>query len=386
MVTAGVYMVARLSPLFVHVPEAQLVIAVIGGGTALLAALIALTQHDLKRILAYSTVSQLGLMFLALGSGSGSSTLLAIAAIAAMFHLFAHAFFKALLFLGAGSVMHAMGNVIDIRRFGGLRHVMPVTHWTFFIGALALAGIPPLSGFWTKDEILAVVGEAAADGHESFRTYYAVLQYVAMLVSLLTAFYTFRAYFKTFWGETKIPTEAGQHAHESPMVMTLPLVVLATCAAIVGIVLGPTHAFFHYVGHAPGLSGAEVPGMSWGIMATGTMLGLLGILLAWYCYVRRPDVVTNLALQFPRAYLLSLHKFFIDEIYARFIVRPTEGVAADAGAFDKSIIDQAVDVVGRVPAQVGRLFRPWQTGLIQSYAAIMFLGVTLLAAAILFAG
>jgi NADH-quinone oxidoreductase subunit L len=263
---------------------------------------------------------------------------------------------------------------------------MPVTHWTFLIGGLALAGIPPLSGFWSKDEILAVVGDAAANGHESFRTYYAVLQYVAMLVSLLTAFYTFRAYFKTFWGETKIPTEAGQHAHESPAVMTLPLVVLATCATIVGVALGPTHVFFHYVGHAPGLGGAKVPEMSWAVMATGTMLGLLGILLAWYGYVRRPDVVTNLALQFPRAYLLSLHKFFIDEIYARFIVRPTEGVAADAGAFDKSIIDQAVDVVGRVPAHIGRLFRPWQTGLIQSYAAIMFLGVTLLAAAILFAG
>jgi NADH-quinone oxidoreductase subunit L len=386
MVTAGVYMVARLSPVFVHVPEAQLVVAVIGGGTALLAALIALTQHDLKRILAYSTVSQLGLMFLALGSGSGSSTLLAIAGIAAMFHLFAHAFFKALLFLGAGSVMHAMGNVIDIRRFGGLRRVMPVTHWTFLIGALALAGIPPLSGFWSKDEILAVVGEAAAHGHESFRSYYAALQYVAMLVSLLTAFYTFRAYFKTFWGETKIPTEAGHHAHESPRVMAWPLIALAICAALAGLVLGPSHVFFHYLEHAPGLGGAKPHPLPWTVMATATMLGLLGILLAWYFYLRRPDLPTNVARQFPRAYLLSLHKFFIDEVYSRFLVRPVEGVATDAGAFDKSIIDEAVDVVGRVPARIGRWFRQWQTGLIQSYAAIMFLGVTLLAAVILFVG
>ncbi|MEX2316018.1 MAG: NADH-quinone oxidoreductase subunit L [Pirellulales bacterium] len=384
MVTAGVYMVARLSPLFVLLPTAQLVIACIGGGTALLAALIALTQHDLKRILAYSTVSQLGLMFLALGSGAGNENLLAIATIAALFHLFAHAFFKALLFLGAGSVMHAMGNVIDIRRFSGLRRVVPVTHWTFLIGCLALAGIPPLSGFWSKDEILAVVGEAAQHGHVDYRGYYAALQYVAMLVSLLTAFYTFRAYFKTFWGETKIPKEAGQHAHESPRVMTWPLIALAACAALVGLALGPTHLFFHFLEHTRGLDAAEPPHMSPPVMAIGTMLGLLGILLAWFFYVRRPGLPVRLALQFPRSYMASLHKFFIDEIYARLIVRPVEGLAADSSAFDKSAIDRAVDVVGTLPSYLGRGLRQWQSGLIQSYAAIMFLGVTVLAALIFF--
>src|SRR5882672_1521059 len=154
MVTAGVYMVARFMPLFRLVPHVLVVVAIIGAFTALLAAFIALTQTDLKRVLAYSTISQLGYMFLALGSGVGN--LAAAAVVAAIFHLFTHAFFKALLFLSAGSVMHAMGNVIDMRRFSGLRHVLPTTHWTFLCGALALAGCPPLAGFWSKDEILAV--------------------------------------------------------------------------------------------------------------------------------------------------------------------------------------------------------------------------------------
>jgi NADH-quinone oxidoreductase subunit L len=386
MVTAGVYMIARLSPMLVHVPVVQLVVAIIGAGTALLAALIALTQHDLKRILAYSTVSQLGLMFLALGSGSGNAALLSFAGIAALFHLFSHAFFKALLFLGAGSVMHAMGNVIDIRRFGGLRKVMPVTHWTFLVGALALAGIPPLSGFWSKDEILAVVDEAASHGFEGYRNYYAILQNVALLVSLLTAFYTFRAYFKTFWGDTKIPKEAGHHAHESPRIMTVPLIVLAVCAALVGLLLGPTHRFFHYLGHTPGLDAAKPHPMSLSVAATGTMVGVLGILLAWYFYLRRPGLAVNLSLQFPRAYLLSLHKFFLDEIYYRIFVRPVESMAAESSGFDKSVIDWTVDFVGSLPGRVGKGLREWQTGLVQSYAAVMFMGVAVLAALVLFIG
>ncbi len=382
MVTAGVYMVTRLSPLFVEVPLAQAIVAGIGGGTALLAALIALTQFDLKRILAYSTVSQLGLMFLALGSGAGMAELTAIAGIAAMFHLFTHAFFKALLFLGAGSVMHAMGNVIDIRRFGGLRPVMPVTHWTFLVGAIALAGIFPLAGFWSKDEILAELGEAAT--HSPYPRYYAVLQYVALIVSVLTAFYAFRAYFMTFWGETRIPKEAGHHAHESPRVMTVPLVVLAVCAALLGIVLGPTHYFFHYLGHTQGLDGAEPHPLSATVMVMGTMAGLIGVAIAWWFYVRQPGSVDTLAARLPQAYNLSLHKFFIDEIYGRFIVRPLLWLARRCGVFDNGAIDWAVDWVGGLPAIVGSWLRQWQTGLIQSYAAIMFMGVTVLAAIILF--
>jgi NADH-quinone oxidoreductase subunit L len=383
MVTAGVYMVARFSPVMVHVPEAQLIVAIIGAGTALLAALIALTQHDLKRILAYSTVSQLGLMFLALGSGIEEHHLLPIGVIAALFHLFAHAFFKALLFLGAGSVMHAMGNVIDIRHFGGLRRLMPVTHWTFLVGALALAGVHPLSGFWSKDEILAVVGAAAAYS-ERYGIYYGVLQYVAILVSLLTAFYTFRAYFKTFWGETKIPKEAGHHAHESPSLMTWPLIVLAVCAAVVGVALGPTHLFFDYVRNTRGLEGGQAHAASVHVMVVGSMMAAIGIIIAWYLYVRRPGSAAAFSLQFPRAYVWSLHKFFIDEFYGRVVVRPVENLAADSGAFDKSVIDRAVDLVGAVPEFIGRWFRQWQNGLVQSYAALMFMGVALLAVLVLF--
>src|SRR5262245_9036375 len=200
MVTAGVYLVARCTPLFGISPDAQIVVAVIGGFTALLAALIAVTQTDLKRVLAYSTISQLGYMFLALGSGVQEHRLAALAVAAAIFHLVTHAFFKALLFLGAGSVMHAMGDVIDMRRFSGLRRLLPITHVTFLCGAAALAGFPVIfSGFWSKDEILAVTWDAARGGEHAL--VYMVLFVCALGTAGLTAFYTFRAYFMTFWGE-----------------------------------------------------------------------------------------------------------------------------------------------------------------------------------------
>src|SRR5262249_24406554 len=198
MVTAGVYLLARCAPLFVLSPTAQVVVTLIGGLTALLAALIAIAQSDLKRVLAYSTVSQLGFMFMALGCGGTVAPSLAVAA--AIFHLFTHAFFKALLFLASGSVMHAMGDVIDMRKFGGLRRLMPVTHWTFLCGTAALAGIPILSGFWSKDAILESLNGAAVAGTPNAGVYWFVLV-VALLTAGLTAFYAFRAYFLTFWGE-----------------------------------------------------------------------------------------------------------------------------------------------------------------------------------------
>src|SRR5690606_7117336 len=244
MVTAGVYMVTRCSPLYMASPDAQLVVACIGGLTALIAGLNAPTQVDLKRLMAYSTVSQLGYMFLGLGVGTFAGIT------AGMFHLFTHAFFKALLFLGAGSVMHAMGNVIDMRRFGGLRHIMPITHWTFLAGCLALAGIVPLAGFWSKDAILGAVhdrvhelahheaehasssddllfvqhvaGEseaASARGpwylwsDETAANVYQLLYWVAVFTAGLTAFYTFRAFYMTFYGEQQVPAEAAGHAH-----------------------------------------------------------------------------------------------------------------------------------------------------------------------------
>ncbi len=254
MVTAGVYLVARCTPLFILSPEAQLVVGCIGCFTALLAALIALTQNDLKRVLAYSTLSQLGYMFLALGCAVASNPLesegnglVNVAVVAAIFHLCTHAFFKALLFLSAGSVMHAMGGVIDMRRFGGLKKIMPLTHIGFLSGALALAGVPPFSGFWSKDEILGSALAASAISGQ-YGTIYRVLLGVGVFTAGLTGFYTFRAYFLTFQGAEKIPHEAGHHAHESPPVMTVPLLVLSAFALFVGLALGPTHLFANFLG------------------------------------------------------------------------------------------------------------------------------------------
>jgi NADH-quinone oxidoreductase subunit L len=271
MVTAGVYMVARCAPLFAVAPTAQLVVALVGGLTALMAALIALTQFDLKRVLAYSTISQLGYMFLALGAGTFSGVT------GGMYHLFTHAFFKALLFLGAGSVMHAMGGVIDMRQLGGLSRLMPWTHATFLVGCLALAGVFPLAGFWSKDAVLAAVhdrqhallhelearqegakaqgradaahpepagpaghgGSLAAWSTDALRQAEWVYRWLyrgALLTALLTALYTFRAYCLTFHGPLKVPPQAGHHAGESPPVMVWPLVLLAVGSALAGLV------------------------------------------------------------------------------------------------------------------------------------------------------
>ena len=334
MVTAGVYMVTRCTPLFMASPEAQLTVACVGAFTALLAGLIAMTQYDLKRVLAYSTVSQLGYMFLALGTGT-------VAGISAgMFHLFTHAFFKALLFLGAGSVMHAMGNVIDMRRFGGLRSLMPTTHATFMIGCLALAGFPLLSGFFSKDSIVAAVHDRAAtikqhieehgsdrndsDGdHEShdvngaqqpavgglgmlatlshdqlhrFEKVYHWLYLSAMFTAFLTAFYTFRAFYMTFYGKEVIPHEAGHHAHESPPMMAWPLIVLAVCAAIVGFALDRTiidgpNSFGTFLLQTPSLADGAAAAtfkpfeFHKNVAGTSGAIAIVAILLATYMYL-----------------------------------------------------------------------------------------------------
>ncbi|MDP6445284.1 MAG: NADH-quinone oxidoreductase subunit L, partial [Pirellulaceae bacterium] len=332
MVTAGVYMVTRCTPLFMVSPTAQLVVASIGGFTALLAGLIALTQWDLKRVLAYSTISQLGYMFLALGVG----TMAGISA--GMFHLFTHAFFKALLFLGSGSVMHAMGNVIDMRQFGGLRKLMPYTHATFLVGCLALAGVFPLAGFWSKDGIVASVHDrvheleheleqrhehpvSAVDavegdvGHASplagladeqlaqYAWVYHLLYYGAMFTAFLTAFYTFRAFLLTFYGEEKTPSAAGSHAHESPLSMTGPLIALAVCAALAGLALdqtaapdylrgdAPPHRFADFLGSTPQLHDglvAATPALDKfhvDVAGRSTLVAFIGIALALYLYL-----------------------------------------------------------------------------------------------------
>jgi NADH-quinone oxidoreductase subunit L len=381
MVTAGGYLIARCTPIFILAPDAQATVAVIGGFTALLAALIALTQNDLKRVLAYSTISQLGYMFMALGSatlGNGERTLVGFAVTAAIFHLFTHAFFKALLFLSAGSVMHAMGGVIDMRRIGGLRKVMPVTHWTFLCGALALSAFPLFSGFWSKDEILTAVLAASGEGHPH-RTLYLAVFATGLLTAALTSFYTFRGYFLTFWGDVKIPHEAGHHAHESPKVMTIPLIILALGATVLGFINAEplTSWFSHHMGGVDFLNGGhEVEVSKALVMSVSIATGLLGIGLAYFMYRVQPAAPAQLAARFPALYQLSLNKFHFDELYYFFIVRPIFVLAEISRVGDLYLVDKLVDIVGGAPQGLGRLFRPIQNGLVQFYALAMALGVT----------
>ncbi len=372
MVTAGVYLLARATPLFVLAPTAQMAVAGVGATTALIAALIALTQNDLKRVLAYSTVSQLGYMFMALGAGVGGAEAATVAATAGMFHLFTHAFFKALLFLAAGSVMHSMGDVIDMRRFGGLRKALPITHWTFLCGAIALAGIPPLSGFWSKDDILAVL--AAAGENSSHGTYFGVIQLVATATALLTAFYTFRAYFMTFWGAERFPDEAGHHPHDAPPVMAWPLRILAVSALGVGIVFGPTELFAEYLHHTPGHVAVESHGLHRDIMLLSSIMGFVGFALAWLFYLRSPSIPESLARALDPLYTLSLNKFYLDEIFYRILVAPLRGLAWLSYWFDRMVVDRIVDGVGMVPVVLSRVPVFVHNGLVSTYSLVMLGG------------
>jgi NADH-quinone oxidoreductase subunit L len=301
---------------------------------------------------------------------------------ASMFHLFTHAFFKALLFLAAGSVMHAMGDVIDMRRFSGLRKVMPVTHWTFLIGALALAGLPPFSGFWSKDEI---VGAAFDAGHHSvYGGIYFVLFIAAMVTAFLTAFYTFRAYFLTFWGDVRVPEEAGGHAHESSPVMTVPLIILAVFAAGVGAVLAlpPFSLFGNFLLRTPGLVKVPEATPAYLLMGVSAVVAAAGIGLAWWMYVRQPGAAAEVAQTIRPAYMLSSNKFFVDELYSYFLVKPVMGFARFLRILDLQVLDGIVDLIGNVPRLIGVLFWPIQNGLVQYYALLMLLGLTVFLLAI----
>lgn len=385
MVTAGVYMVARCMPLFAVAPDAQYVVAVIGGVTALLGAIIAVTQTDLKRILAYSTISHLGYMFLALGTG----TLVGVTA--AMFHLMTHAFFKALLFLGAGSVMHAMGGVIDIRQLGGLRHRLPVTHWTFLFGCLAIVGVFPFAGFWSKDAILLALQQRAGQG--SGMEMYGMLFATATLGILLIDFYMFRPYFMTFFGAERIPPEAAGHAHESPGTMTGPLVVLAFGSLTVGAYFEWTHGFAQFLAATQSLAYLSAQAaepvveageqMHIGIMST--VLTLVGIAMAATLYLGSGKNVARLTrlMNVFGLYSLSFGKFFFDPIYTLLVVWPLLGVARLSAWFDQHVIDGLVDLCGRMPKMFGAVLRPAQNGLVQFYALAMMLGLLLLMGALL---
>jgi len=377
MVTAGVYMVARCMPLFAASPDALEVVAVIGGVTALLGGAIAVTQTDLKRILAYSTISQLGYMFLALGAGG------LLGATAGMFHLVTHAFFKALLFLAAGSVMHAMGGVIDIRRLGGLWRRMPWTHATFLVGCLALAGVFPFAGFFSKDEILAAVQQQA-----SHRALFGVLYAIGLATAFLTAFYAFRAFFCTFHGQERIPEEAGEHAHEAPPSMTGPLVALAAGSLVVGAWFWMTGGLTRFLAQSPSLAflaagAVEAPETHGGaalVALLSTALALAGIAAAWYLYVISPGTLARLTrvMQAVGLYGLSYGKFFFDQIYAMLIVWPLEGIARLCYQADRYLIDTLVDLVGLVPKALGAGLRSLQGGMIQFYALAMALGLLVL--------
>lgn len=372
MVTAGIYLVARCTPLFEFAPLVQLTVTGTGAITAALAALIALTQTDLKRVLAYSTVSQLGFMFMALGCGAAGAELVTPAVTAGMFHLFTHAFFKALLFLAAGSVMHAMGDVIDMRRFSGLKRALPITHWTFLVGAAALAGVPLLAGFWSKDEILAVLIAAAKTSQ--YGLFFGIVLVVASLTALLTAFYTFRAYFMTFCGPEKFPEEAGHHPHEATPIMAWPLRILAVSALLIGLAVGPTHLFAGYLQRTTGLTPVEGH-FHLDVMALSVFIATTGIGLAWMLYVAMPTVPAKIATVLKPFYALSQGKFFLDEILLVLVVFPLRAIAWLSTLFDRLVIDGLIDGVARVPRTLSDRLKGLQGGPVTAYAGVMWIGM-----------
>jgi NADH-quinone oxidoreductase subunit L len=374
MVTAGVYMVARCGVIFTASVGVMTLVATIGAVTALFSATIALAQYDMKRILAYSTISQLGYMFLALGVYAADS---------AIFHLYTHAFFKALLFLGAGSVMHAMGGIIDVRRFGGLRRLMPVTFATFLIGSLALAGFPLLAGFWSKDEII-----------HAAMTQQPVLGALALLTAVLTAFYTFRMVYLAFWGEQRVP--AGVHAHESGGWMLFSLVLLSVGAVFAGYagvtfhaggfvgIFEPHGAFHHFLEPvmAPFAAAAHdeyaepvAHEAGYTMMYVSALLAIGGILAAYVCYVMAPSIPQKAAAAWPNVYRTLNRKYYVDELYGQIIVRPLWKLGELIFGTDNYFIDGLIWVVTAVPRLIGHILRTFQRGALQTYGLGMVIGL-----------
>ncbi len=371
MVTAGVYMVARFNPLYVLSSTAMTVVALVGAFTALFAATIGLAQNDIKRVLAYSTVSQLGLMFMALGVGAFT---------AAIFHLATHAFFKGLLFLGSGSVIHGTNEEQDMQRLGGLFGKMPVTGATYIIGGLALSGIIPLAGFWSKDELL---GATLLSGDLGY-----LLFVLGALASLLTAVYTFRMIFLTFFGTTRMDSERFSHVHESPRVMTVPLIVLAVGAVGAGFVgVPPEHGLIHNYLHDMFLA-AEFAGLVHvpstvfvlALMAVSTVIALLGILIAYGIYMRRSPAPESIAGLAPPIHALLVNKYYLDDFYNAVLAGGTRGVGWLLAWFDLNIVDGVVNLVGLVVRGVGGGLRRMQTGRLENYAFSVALGTALVLA------
>ena len=395
MVTAGVYMVVRNHAIYNLTPDALMLVGVIGGVTALFAATIGLVQTDIKRVLAYSTVSQLGFMFLACGVGAYA---------AAIFHLVTHAFFKALLFLAAGSVIHALSGEQDIRRMGGLWNKIPVTHWVFLTGTAAIAGVPFLSGWWSKDEIL---GHAFTHGHY-------VLWTLGWAAALCTAFYMSRLLYVTFYGESRVDRKVTQHIHESPKIMLAPLVVLAFLSVIGGLIGvipgGLENGWFHQF-LAPVVATRAAAGVPEGghlepylLMLWTTVIALAGWLTAHYFYMLKPDQPDLLMNKMKGVYTLLLNKYWVDEAYDKTVVEPGKAVGraldrvdqagvdravvavermTDLGAagstwFEKHVIYGSINVTGYANQLAARMLRRLQTGLVHHYAAILVAGLVVL--------
>jgi NADH-quinone oxidoreductase subunit L len=420
MVTAGVYMVARSAPIYAHAPKAMLAVAVVGAATAIFAATIGLVQNDIKRVLAYSTVSQLGYMFLACGVGAFA---------AGIFHVFTHAFFKALLFLGSGSVIHAMSGEQDMRSMGGLKSKLPTTHLTMLVGCIAIAGIPPLAGFFSKDEILWSAYRVGGYGRWVWA--------VGAVAAALTAFYMFRLYWMTFGGSFRGTPEQAKHLHESPRAMTVPLQVLALGSILVGFlgmppVIGQLFGVpnvmehfmepaFEHAHHAlTQVFTSPVPGhgVEWGLMGLSVLVAAAGIIVATRFYKGAFEVPNRLAAAFPAAYRTLLNKYWVDELYGavfvrglalgggealhandRFVVdggdgevRPGLGVngsawmvrdvaAKGSNLWDRWVVDGAVNLTATVLDHLSYAVRAVQSGLVQNYALSMLIGLFLLIAA-----
>ncbi len=371
MVTAGVYMIVRLNPLFMAAPNTMMIIATIGGLTAVMAASIGLTQWDIKKVLAYSTVSQLGYMFLACGVGAFG---------AALFHLMTHAFFKALMFLGSGSVIHAMHEEQDIRKMGGLKKYLPHTYLTFLIGWLAIIGVPPFAGFFSKDEILWQAFHSPR-GHWVFWA-------MGALGAVMTAFYMTRLMALTFWGESRFSKKI--HPHESPMIMLIPLFVLAILSAIGGwigiphviseILPGQPGNFLEtwlepMIKTVPGTEHAE-PSLEWGLMGISVMLAAISAMTAYHFYVKDPSKPKKIAASLGKLYDVVYNKYYVDEGYFCGIINPLVRLSKGIWFYiDVNFIDKTTYVISDLVRGSGLFVRGIQNGNIQQYAMYIGLGV-----------
>jgi len=358
MVTGGVYLVARMAGVYAHAPEASAVIAVVGVTTAFFAATVALVQTDIKKVLAYSTISQLGFMFLALGVGAYA---------VAIFHVVTHAFFKACLFLGAGSVIHALGGEQDIRRMGGLAKKIPLTFWTFAVATAAIAGLPPLAGFFSKDEILWFAFASTRGGMP-------LLWVVAAATALMTAFYMFRLLWLTFLDRSRMSADVEHHVHESPWSMTGVLVVLAVLSAVGGFIAVP-----HFL--APQLAlpavheslhAAETP-----LLVVSVVLALAGLGAAAYLFGGPPERVERLRARFAGVHRVLSGKYFVDELYERLIGRPLVWISDRLflRLGDRALLDGTLNGMAALGRGAGRVLARIQTGSLHLYAWLVLAGI-----------